>query len=221
MSAEKFPWWMGPATFLGAAAIGLLARTWRIEERNDPAFDEAARTGEKFILAFWHARQLPLVYTHRNRGVIVLVSRSRDGELISRILARFGNRTARGSSTRGGDAAVRELRAAAEAGSWLAFTPDGPRGPAERAKEGVTFMASQLGLRVVPLTSSSRDSWVLRSWDRFRVPRPFARVCVAHGAPITVAPERDPETAERERARVERAMNELTAETARRSGELA
>ena len=220
MSAEKFPWWMGPASFLGAGVIGLLARTWRIEERNDPAFDEAARTGEQFVLAFWHARQLPLVFTHRNRGIIVLVSRSRDGEIISRILARFGNRTARGSSTRGGDAAIRELRAAAEAGSWLAFTPDGPRGPAERAKDGVAFVASQLGLRVVPLTSSSRDSWVLRSWDRFRVPRPFARVCVAHGAPIAVSPERDAETAERERARVERAMNELTAETARRSGEL-
>lgn len=219
MSAEKYPWWMGPASFVGAAVIGLLARTWRIEERNDPAYDEAVQTGEAFILAFWHARQLPLVYTHRGQGVIVLVSRSRDGELISRILSRFGNRTARGSSTRGGDAAIRELRAAAEEGRWLAFTPDGPRGPAERAKEGVAFVASQLELRVVPLTSSSRDAWVLRSWDRFRVPRPFARVCVAHGAPITVARERDPETTERERARIERAMNDLTAETARRSGE--
>jgi lysophospholipid acyltransferase (LPLAT)-like uncharacterized protein len=209
VSAGKYPWWMGPASVLGAALLWLLGRTWRIEERNDPRYDEAARTGETFILAFWHARQLPLAFTHRGRGVVVLVSRSADGELISRILARLGNATARGSSTRGGEAAIRELHAAA----------DGPRGPAERAKEGLTFVAAQLGLRVVPLVSSARDSWVLRSWDRFRVPRPFARVCIAHGAPIAVARERDPETAERERARVEQALNELTAETARRSGE--
>jgi len=221
VSREGYPWWMGPAEVLGAAALWLLGRTWRIEEHNAPEFDAAKGAGEQVILAFWHARQLPLAYTHRGRGVIVLVSRSRDGELISRILARLGSGTARGSSTRGGDAAIRELRAAAAEGHWLAFTPDGPRGPAERAKDGLTFVASQLGLRVVPLASAARDSWVLRSWDRFRVPRPFARVCIGHGAPIAVAPERDAETAERERARVEAALKTLTEAVARRAGEVA
>jgi lysophospholipid acyltransferase (LPLAT)-like uncharacterized protein len=212
---------MGPAAVLGAAALWLLGKTWRVEERNAPEFDAAVRAGEQVILALWHARQLPLAYTHRDRGIIVLVSRSRDGEIISRILARLGSGTARGSSTRGGEAAIRELRAAAAAGHWLAVTPDGPRGPAETSKDGLTFLASQLGLRIVPLASASRDAWVLRSWDRFRVPKPFARVCVGHGAPITVAPERDPATAERERARVEAALRELTADVARRAGESA
>lgn len=219
MSGARPPWWMGPAAVLGAAVLWLLARTWRIEERNAPEFDAVARGGERLILAFWHARQLPLVYTHRGRGIVVLVSRSRDGELIARILSRFGLRTARGSSTRGGDAAIRELRAAAAEGRWLAFTPDGPRGPAEHAKAGVTFVAGQLGLRIVPLAAAARSAWVLRSWDRFRVPKPFARVCTGHGAPIAVDAGRDPETAERERARVERALREWTAEVARRAGE--
>lgn len=221
MTRERYPWWLEPAAILGAAALWLLGRTWRIEERNAPEYDAAARAGETFILAFWHARQLPLAYTHRGRGVIVLVSRHRDGELISRVLARLGSGTARGSSTRGGEAAIRELRAAAAAGRTLAFTPDGPRGPAERSKPGLTYLAGQLGLRVVPLASSSPDSWVMRSWDRFRVPRPFARVCIGHGAPIAVAASRHPEAAERERARVEAALKALTAEVAARSGERA
>lgn len=219
MSADRYPWWTEPAAILGAAALWLLGRTWRIEERNAPEYEAAVGSGETVILAFWHARQLPLAYTHRGRGVIVLVSRSRDGELISRILARLGSGTARGSSSRGGEAAIRELRAAAQAGRTLAVTPDGPRGPAERSKDGLTWLASQLGLRVVPLASSARDSWVLRSWDRFRIPRPFARVCIGHGAPIAVAPERDSGTAERERARVETALREWTHEVAARSGE--
>ena len=83
----------------------------------------------------------------------------------------------------------------------------------------MTFVASQLGLRIVPLASASRDAWVLRSWDRFRVPKPFARVCIGHGAPVAVAAGRDPGTAEGERERAERALRELTAEVARRAGE--
>lgn len=219
MSAARHPWWMGPAAALGAGVLWLLARSWRIEERNAEEYDAARRAGERVVYAFWHARQLPLVYTHRGERAVVLVSRSRDGELISRILAWFGMGTARGSSTRGGDAAIRELRAAAAAGASLAFTPDGPRGPAESAKPGFTLVAGQVGMRVVPTATAARDAWVLRSWDRFRVPKPFARVCVAHGAPMAIAPADDPEAAERERGRAERALRELTAEVVRRAGE--
>ncbi|MCC6348087.1 MAG: lysophospholipid acyltransferase family protein [Candidatus Eisenbacteria bacterium] len=219
MNAVRQPWWIGVAATLGAAALWLLARTWRIEERNAPEFEEAKRSHEPVIYALWHARQLPLVYVHRGRGTVVLVSQSRDGELISRILAAFGSQTARGSSTRGGDTAVRELLAAAAAGHCLAITPDGPRGPAGRAKPGLLQVAARSGLRVVPLASAARRSWVLRSWDRFRIPQPFARVCVAHAAPMAITAADDAGTLERERARVERAMDELTAEVMRRAGE--
>jgi hypothetical protein len=210
---------MEPAARLGAAIVWLLGHTWRIEEHNAPGYEEARARGEKFILAFWHARQLPLVYTHRGRGVVVLVSNHRDGELVARILERLGNRTARGSSTRQGEIGMRQMVMAAREGRWIAITPDGPRGPAERAKEGLTFLAARIGYRVVPLASSARASWVLRSWDRFRIPRPFTRVHIAHGEPLAVAPEESAATAESERARVEAALNALTAEVAVRSGE--
>lgn len=221
MSRGAQPWWMGPATALAAAVIGLLARTWRFEVHDDPGYLEGLGRGEKFAYAFWHARLLPLVWYHRNEGHVVLVSRSRDGEFITRIIERFGFATARGSSTRGGEAAIRELLAAAAAGRSLAFTPDGPRGPAEVAKSGLTVVAGQAGMRVVAIATASRDAWRLRSWDGFRIPRPFARVVVGHGAPLAIAPPGDPGTSERERARAEAALRELTAAMARRAGERA
>ncbi len=221
MSRGAHPWWMGPATALAAAVIGLLARTWRFEVHDDPGYVEGLERGERFAYALWHARMLPLVWHHRNGGHVVLVSRSRDGELITRIIERFGFRTARGSSTRGGEAAIRELLAAAAAGRSIAFTPDGPRGPAEVAKSGLTVVAGQAGLRVAPTAAASPDAWRLRSWDGFRIPKPFARVVIGHGAPLAIAPPGDPGTAERERARAEAALRELTAEVARRAGERA
>jgi lysophospholipid acyltransferase (LPLAT)-like uncharacterized protein len=222
VSRGAYPWWMGPAAVLGAAVLWLLARTWRVEMREEPGYGEAMRAREPMLFAFWHARQLPLVWTHRDLGAAVLVSQHRDGELIVRILERFGfGPAARGSSTRGGEAALLAVRAAVQAGRLVGITPDGPRGPAERAKDGVVFLAGQLGVRVVPVGSAARHAWVLRSWDRFRIPRPFTRVCVTVGTPVAIDPGRDPETRARERARIEAAIVAVTADARARAGERA
>jgi len=214
----RYPWWLEPASWLAAGVLRLLGATWRIEERNAPEYDEAMRNGELVIYAFWHARLLPLVYTHRDRGIAVLVSRHRDGQLIARVIERLGSVTARGSSTRGGDTAVRELLKWARAKHILAITPDGPRGPAEEVKEGLVFLAAHLKWRIVPIGSAASRAWVLRSWDRFRIPEPFARVCVAHSAPITVTG--GPGEPGAGQAEIARAIRELTEEVARRAGEV-
>jgi lysophospholipid acyltransferase (LPLAT)-like uncharacterized protein len=111
---------------------------------------------------------------------------------------------------------VRELLVAARSGLHLGITPDGPRGPAEIVKEGLLYVAARSGLRIVPLATSARPSWVLRSWDRFRVPKPFARLVVTYGAPIAI-----PEPDEAARERVEAALRSVTEAAARASGELA
>jgi len=222
VSRAAYPWWMGPASVLGAALLWLLARTWRVERHSEPGYEEAMRAKEPMLFAFWHARQLPLVWAYRGMGAVVLVSQHRDGELIVRILSRFGfGPSARGSSTRGGQEALLAARAAVQAGRLVGITPDGPRGPAERAKDGVVFLAGQLGVRVVPVASAARDVWVLRSWDRFRVPKPFTRVCVTAGAPIAIGPGRDDESMARERARIEAAITAATADARARAGERA
>ena len=100
----------------------------------------------------------------------------------------------------------------AEERTLLALTPDGPRGPAERVKPGVVYLASRTGYPVVPVATASRPAWVLGSWDRFRIPRPFARVVVAYGAPIAVPARVPDEEVEAWRGRIEAAIRELTAE---------
>jgi lysophospholipid acyltransferase (LPLAT)-like uncharacterized protein len=215
----RYPWWMGLAAFFGAALLRVLGSTWRIEWRGVREYDVKIANGERCIFAVWHARMLPFAFTHRGRGIVVLVSRHRDGEIIARIVERLGFGTARGSSTRGGEEGVREMLDLAGQRRLLGITPDGPRGPAERVKPGLVYLASRTGLPVVPLATGSRSAWVFHSWDRFRVPRLFARIVVAYGAPIPVPPTLSPADAEDWRTRIERALASHTAETMRAAGE--
>ena len=216
MSSARYPWWLEPAAFAGALLIRAMGATWRVEPRLHPEYSAAVARGEHFLFAFWHSGLLPLVYLRRDERAAVLVSRHRDGQLITRILERMGYTSARGSSTRGGEAGVRELLAAAASGRDLAITPDGPRGPAEVVKEGLVYVAARSGMRVVLIAPSVHPAWTLRSWDGFRVPKPFCRVVVHYSAPITVT-----EAGEEARSRVEAALKALTATAARASGESA
>ena len=110
---------------------------------------------------------------------------------------------------------MRELLIAARSGLHIGITPDGPRGPAGIVKEGIVYVAARSGLRIVPLATSARSSWALRSWDGFRVPKPFARLVVTYGAPIAVA-----EPGEESRQRVEAALRSVTGAAERAAGEL-
>src|SRR5262249_12221116 len=155
-----------------------------------------------------------LAVLHRHEGIAVLVSRHRDGELITRVIERLGYVTGRGSSTRGGGQGAREMVAWAERGRHLAITPDGPRGPAERVKDGTFYLAARTGRRVVPIGIGSSPAWALRSWDRFRVPRPFARICIIHGAPIALE-TRGEAAAEQARSLLDRAIAAVADESGR------
>ncbi len=187
MSGGRHPWWLPLAAFCGAWLVRALGATWRFEWADHPEYVEAEAGGERFVYVFWHSGILPMAWSHRARGIAVLVSQHHDGELIARLIRRLGYVTGRGSSTRAGDAGVREMLAWAERGRHLAVTPDGPRGPAERTKPGVSYLATRTGRRVVPIALGVRPAWRLRSWDGFRIPRPFARVVIGHGRPLAPA----------------------------------
>jgi lysophospholipid acyltransferase (LPLAT)-like uncharacterized protein len=207
---EREPAWVGPASLAGALLFHLLGRSWRITRVGMDAWSTRAAAGERCIFAFWHARMLPLIYTHRDRRVAALVSRSRDGELISRIVERLGYVTARGSSSRGAQEGTLEMLNWADRGHSLTLSPDGPRGPAERVKPGLVFLASRTGLPVLPVGMAARPVRVLRSWDGFRVPPPFARVWVGYGEPIVVPAGLDAAGEERWRVRLEEAITAVT-----------
>ena len=168
--------------------------TWRYASPSGAAGRRTPdRRLDRAVYALWHEHLLPLSLLHARQGAAVLVSRHRDGEILARVLSAIGYYPLRGSSTRGGASGLREMIRAGEAGRPLAFTPDGPRGPARRAAPGVVRAAAATGLPIVPVGAAARRRWRLESWDRFMIPKPFTKVYVSHGDPLTVPADVDAE----------------------------
>jgi lysophospholipid acyltransferase (LPLAT)-like uncharacterized protein len=184
-----------------AAAIRALRATVALRFHGAEAVRSMEASGERFILAFWHRHLLLMPYSYRGRRISVLISRSRDGELIARTVARFGIDASRGSSSRGGAAGLRELLRKGAAGYDLAFTPDGPRGPVGVAQPGVVLAAAATGFPVVPVAIGATRCRRLRSWDRFLVPLPFSTVHLVYGEAMAVGRREAVEPAARELAR--------------------
>lgn len=179
-SDERWVRWM---VRLAGPVVRLLAMTWRYEEVNAAPWRALRASKRAFILTLWHGHLLPLTWRRRNEGITVMISQHRDGEIIARLVERWGCRTVRGSTSRGGGRAllamVRELRDGRE----FAITPDGPRGPAGEPAPGVLMASHRAGVPVVPMRADVSRAWRLRSWDRFMVPKPFARVRITYGDP--------------------------------------
>lgn len=203
---------------LGRALLGALMATVRFEVRGGHHLEPFRRRGDPVIYTLWHGRLLPLTYFHRGRGIMAIISRSEDGEYISRVVEGWGYHTVRGSTSRGGSSALRGLVKAARAGHSLAITPDGPRGPRQELQPGVITAAQLTGLPIIPLAGGCTRAWWPGSWDRFCVPKPFARVTVQYGTPRYV--DRNASTAELDRhaRELEAELNAMIAELDRNGG---
>jgi len=179
---------------LGGPLLRLLAMTWRFEERNAAGWRALRSSGRPFIFALWHGHLLGLTWFHRGKGITVMISEHSDGEIIARVIEGWGYRTVRGSTSRGAGRAllgmVRELRAGRE----FAITPDGPRGPAGVAQAGALLASQRSEVPIVTMRGEVSRAWRMGSWDRFTVPKPFARVVITYGDPW-VAPATDDATA--------------------------
>ena len=195
---------LGPR--LGAGALRLLTATCRVR-RVEGRAGERWRAGTPFIFATWHSRVLLLPALYRGRPLRVLISRSRDGELIARLCSRFNLDVARGSSSRGGAEALRALARALAQGTSVVVVPDGPRGPREVVKPGLVALAALSGAGIVPVALGASSEWRLGSWDGFRVPRPFARCVVRFGDPIAVPRGGDADAREVARKEIEAALH--------------
>lgn len=197
-------------------ATALLATTrYRIEDGD--LYDRAAAAGP-VLFSVWHGRLLPLTYHHRGKRIAALISQSRDGEYIARLVQGWGYRPVRGSSSRGGGEALRRMVKLARDGWSLAITPDGPRGPRRRLQPGVITAAQLTGLPIVPVSAGADRAWWPGSWDRFCVPKPFARVRVRYGTPRHVPRDADDEELRRHARELESEMNALTDEVDRDGG---
>lgn len=206
---------MGVIAVTGATLIRAFALTWRIGWTHEERLAAARRHAPNVIFAFWHGRLLPLCYSHRNQNIQVLASRHRDGEMLGQVIRRLGFGHVRGSSTRGGARAIRELAGKIESGLDLGITVDGPKGPRYVVKPGPIQIAKLTGSAIVPITTSSRRHKTFSSWDAFELPLPFTRVRIAYGEPVTVPAGADDALMEAKRLEVEDALNRVTDENDR------
>jgi lysophospholipid acyltransferase (LPLAT)-like uncharacterized protein len=172
---------------VGGLVVRLLARTWRVRLDGGEHLRAARADARGKMYLLWHGQMLPLLWYHRHQGVAIVISEHRDGELIARVAESFGFRTIRGSTSRGGERALLAMVRELERGGEVAVTPDGPRGPAGSFAPGALVAAQRAGALVVALGARADRAWRLRSWDRFLVPKPFARVTIAYGAPTELA----------------------------------
>lgn len=168
----------------------------RLTVTKQAVFDRCVDDGRN-IFVFWHSRLFYLVYYYirrvPKRKVSILVSMSRDGDYGAALVRRLKQDAVRGSTSRGGQKAMRELAGKLAEGNNIAITPDGPRGPAFAVNEGVIKLAQLTGARIIPVSYDATRKKLLKSWDRFVVVMPFGRVHLAFGDPFTVPRHIGPE----------------------------
>lgn len=209
----KLESWRGRALIeFGYGLFRLWAKTLRLQ-LEDPHNGVALVRDRPVIFAIWHNRLLmlppPFDRWFPTRQSIGLISASRDGDLVSLLIERSGYGTIRGSTSRKGVIALRQLVDALAAGSNVLFTPDGPRGPVYEVSPGVIFVAQKSGAPIVPLHMEYSSCWRLKSWDRFCVPRPFSKVRFILGAPVHVERTTEGKQFEAERLGLQQAMMSL------------
>lgn len=174
-----------------ARAASLFVTVWskstKVRFINREVSDRLVAERKSFIYAFFHGDLFPLIYSHRNSGVLIPVSESRDGDIMARLLKHYGFDVVRGSSKRKGERALLALVRGMRYGKIVAIAVDGPRGPFHAVKLGTIFLAKASRAPIVPVVTSASRFWVLeKSWDKLVLPVPFAECMVLYGDPIYV-----------------------------------
>jgi lysophospholipid acyltransferase (LPLAT)-like uncharacterized protein len=196
---------------VGGGLLTGLMRSTRFEVVGGREYYDALwGAGRPVVFVLWHGRLLPCSYFHRHEGLATLISQHRDGDYIARVVEGWGFETIRGSSSRGGSAALRRIVRTLRGGKAMAITPDGPRGPRQKMKPGSLLAAQLAGVPVVPVTAGTDRAWWLGGWDRFLVPKPFSRIRLVYGEPIEVPRGADEVELDRLAGEVEDRLNALT-----------
>ncbi len=208
------PWVQKLVGFAGAGVIRSWMRTLDYAVAYyDPAIDPARPEfdGQK-IYVFWHEYLLLPIHMRGHCHLAMLISRHRDAELLARAARHLGFSCVRGSTNRGGVAALRELVRQAK-NLNLTITPDGPRGPRRVMAPGAVFLASRLQLPLVAMGFGFDSPWRARSWDRFALPKPFSRARSVVGPALHIPANLDRDGVEHYRLQTERLLNRLTLES--------
>ena len=190
--------------------LRVLGATTRKQRLGGDELLDRWKRGEQVILAFWHGRILLMSFAYRGQKACVMNSAHRDGEIITRILRRFGVSAVRGSSTRGWMSGLKGMLEAYQQGHDLLVVPDGPRGPCYQAKSGVIQLARATGAPIFPATYSAAWKTTVGSWDRLLIPFPFSQVLYVVGPPIHVPRDATNEVIEAKRQELESTLVTIT-----------
>ncbi|HXG51513.1 MAG TPA: lysophospholipid acyltransferase family protein [candidate division Zixibacteria bacterium] len=171
---------------LAQVGIALLRRTLSVERLHFDRYLALRARRVPIVFSLWHGRMFLPIQAHRHQGIVTLASRSGDGEIITRWLEKNGYVVVRGSTRRGGGAALRRLIRHVRSRREVALTVDGPKGPARVVKPGVVRLARLTGAWIVPVAYSSSRPRFLDSWDRYLLPEPFSRNFIAYGEPFPI-----------------------------------
>jgi lysophospholipid acyltransferase (LPLAT)-like uncharacterized protein len=202
--------------YVGLLFVKVLSATYRVRlvaaENEQPILD----AGGGLIYASWHQRFFAgITLFARRKPIAIMISQSRDGALIARIVGLLGWQPVRGSSSRGGKAALAQLKELAGRGYRIGHIVDGPKGPPGLVKAGLLTMAQCTGLPIIPTITSAHRKWVFKSWDRFMIPKAFSKVIITFGKAITIPATLDGEEFEAQRVLIQDRLRELYEETDR------
>ena len=192
--------------------IRLICSSLRWEVRGRHHLDAVLADGHRAIFTFWHTCIFSATWFWRGRGIVVMSSHSRDAEYTGRFIKRFGYGTARGSATRGGGRALASMAECLTSGMDVAFTIDGPRGPAYVAKPGAVTLARHTGQAILPFHIVARRRVELPSWDRLQIPLPFSRALTLVAEPIYVSRDATPDEVEAKQAQLQSSLDRLRQE---------
>lgn len=206
MVETRVTWLHRLVGYVGAAYLWFVHLTSFVRRVDHPYATEIRRKRLPAIYAFWHNNQVYLAFDHRHEPIHMLVSQSQDGEFIAQVLERMGIVTIRGSTSKGGTQALRQICQRLKDGFQSGFTPDGPKGPSQTVHGGLVAAARISGRPIVPIAVSARKKLVFNSWDKFFVPLPFNSIAVAHGRPLVI-PREETDGAAEEKIRT--ALNEV------------
>ena len=199
--------WVIPVVFRFVSFV--FFTTCRLERRNYKYFKQLADSGSPFIVAFWHYGVIYTVYQARGLPYVAMVSPSRDGEYISRILHSKGFATVRGSRSKGGIGALKGLVREIRKGKTGVLVADGSQGPARKAQPGAILLASYTGVPILPLGWAASRYKTFRSWDKTALPMPFSKIIMLYGEPFYVPKNSDADQIEEYRLELEKRLNEL------------
>jgi lysophospholipid acyltransferase (LPLAT)-like uncharacterized protein len=188
--------------------IKLIGYTLRYEVDGEDPRPRIREAGKTPIFAIWHNRIFASIYFMRGDGIVVLTSKSFDGEYIARFLTKFGFGSVRGSSSRGGVRGMVEMIRLIRAGLPMAFTVDGPRGPRYEAKSGPVVLAKKTGNPILSFVVECERFWQVKSWDRLQIPKPFSRARVFYAEPVSVPEDADDDVIEEKRSELQAKLNE-------------